>query len=148
MKSRVFFNSVLLICSCIVLWGCKPDKINQSLTIDTSNVADFKVENMTTGEEAFNQSIIVNGNRHNILSVHQGDVLRLTYTPSSEQAWEVTFSLFDDVLNVVEPYVMEYTVGQVSPGMYEAKCESTYGYADMHSTGETGIVYLNVASAN
>ena len=111
------------------------------------NFADFTVTNVTTGEQAVNDLIVIG--ESNFLKVRNGDVLRLSYNPPAEYkdySRTVEYTLFDETFTVDPPYTKEYTVKDVPEGEYGVTCADSIYYDDDLDIIYTGKVTLRVVN--
>lgn len=102
--------------------------------------------NVITGEQMKGSGFVVGIPEK--LTVHQGDLLRLSYTPPSECAqytWKVSFKLFDEEYTEYEPFTMEYRVGDIEPGEYTITCSDKIEQEDIVFTGsDLAQIYVNI----
>lgn len=144
MKQKNVFSYVAMFVLLFVMQACSDDlKVITML----SDSADFVVTNTTTGESKKNQGLQIFSNA---LTVHNGDVLELVYTPTEEYekyAWKVDFKLFNDEVKSVSksPYSLTYTVNNLEAGEYYISCTAKIADSDVEFEGaDTGGVFVEV----
>lgn len=127
MKAKVIFL-IYSICFFMVisfLHSCDktPTKEKEGRIITTEN-ADFVVTNITTGEHVKNIGEQDNPDR---LTVHNGDILDLSYTPkegNEQYSWKVFFELFGKKVTAGNAYTTQYPVEGKTKGKYTITCSS------------------------
>ena len=142
MKTKQLLKLFVLL-SGIAFYACTKEKIN---TINYMGTAKFVMTNVTTGEQIEGNGIVIGIPEK--LTVHQGDLLRLSYTPPSEYTqytWKVSFELFNETYTEYEPFTMEYTVGDIEPGEYTITCSGKIEEEDIAFTGsDLAQIYVNI----
>ena len=150
MKTKCLTKFIALACLCMLFSACDdsdPVIIDNSHISTGINFADFTVTNVTTGEQAVNDLIVIG--ESNFLKVRNGDVLRLSYNPPAEYkdySRTVEYTLFDETFTVDPPYTKEYTVKDVPEGEYDVTCADSIYYDDDFDIIYTGKVTLRVVN--
>ena len=148
MKTKCLTKFIALACLCMLFSACDDD--SDPVIIDKSyisiNFADFTVTNVTTGEQAVNDLIVIG--ESNFLKVRNGDVLRLSYNPPAEYkdySRTVEYTLFDETFTVDPPYTKEYTVKDVPEGEYYVTCAGSVNDDNVegHDTGNVTLRVVN-----
>lgn len=143
MKVKKLILTLTVFCLCFTFSSCDSKEV---ISLTSIGGADFTITNVTTGEQIDGAGLTIGTSGY--LTVHQGDVLRLSYTPSSEYSeytWKVSYDLFDETFTVYSPFTMDYVVENIEPGDYLISCKGVIEDDSVDFRGsDNASAYINV----
>lgn len=137
MKTLKVMGSIMVL-AFMALTSCT--KISTVITNDGG--ADFRVENVTTGEYVENRGLAISiGCQPDALEVKPGDNLVLKYIPQS-RIGEYDLNVYFNIcgmytLKTEAPYCESIEVGCLEPGLHYIKCKVEYsnGNTEIYESG-------------